>query len=224
MPRHIVIGAGGVGSWLVPKLVRLEKEIVIVDGDRLEEKNLDRQLFDKSQIGMNKAHALAAKYTTEGVFEYFTAGMSFTEHSMKPLGRDDLLWCCADNHACRREVLDACDLHRCRALFGANETCDAEAYYYEHRFRDTPHDPRIVYPDIMTDNSGDPLGPPGCVEAARTNPQLVIANDWASGLMLQLWYFHFRERPKLGPETEPYWPIHHKVSMWKFQTVRKCDR
>ncbi len=39
-----IIGCGGVGSWLASAVARLENpnHLVLVDGDDLEEKNLDR--------------------------------------------------------------------------------------------------------------------------------------------------------------------------------------
>lgn len=219
--KHYVIGAGGVGSWLVPKLIRLEKNLILIDGDTLEEKNLDRQLFDRDQIGRNKAKALAERYGAWFVPEYFSAGLPFDDG---PPTSDDLLWCCADNHAARRETLDACDLYGCRAIIAANEYVDAESYFYEQEMAHTPNDPRVFYPDILTDRSGDPLGPPGCVEAARKSPQLVIANSAASEFAMWLFWFHFRERPQMEAETKPYWPVHHRGSSLQMRTIKWGDR
>lgn len=225
---NYIIGAGGGGSWTVAKLAKVTKDICLVDGDTLEEKNLDRQLFDADQVGVNKAQALAQKYeikewrdgrlTFGYIPHYFSLGLGL------PLQPHDILWCCADNHACRREVLAACDQYDCRAVIAANEFTDAEAYWYEPSWFNTPNDPRVVYPVILTDRSNDPLGPPGCVEKSKESPQLVFANDWASALATQLWWFHTRERPSLDRDTQPFWPVHHKVSMWKFSTIRYGDR
>lgn len=219
---NIVIGAGGTGSWLTPKLVRMKESVTLMDGDRFEKKNLDRQLFNERDIGQNKAEALARLYATKeltikAIPEYFSAG-SLT------LSASDVLWCCADNHTCRREVLTSCDLYGCSAIIGANEFSDAEAYFYCPRFRGGPNDPRVFYPEILTDHSGDPLSPVGCVEAAQANAQLVIANDWASGLMLHLWFCHVKNREQMGEDTEQFFPVHNKVSMWKFTTIRAGDR
>ncbi len=214
---HHVIGAGGVSSWLIPKLVRLEKGIIVYDGDTLEKKNLDRQLFDEEDVGRNKAQAMAAKYGILFVSEYYHSGLI-------RLDRTDWLWCCADNHAARREVLAACDLYRCRCLIGANEYEDSEALYYEPSFAGTPNDPRVIYPDYLTDRSGDPLGPPGCVELSKANRQLVIANAMAADLMLMLYWFHTQSVKKMPEDTRQYWPVHHKGNMLKLQTIRLGDR
>lgn len=225
--RNIVIGAGGIGSWLVPKLVRLESNVIIVDGDTLEKKNLDRQLFDNGHIGMNKAKALSLKHglwtedESSFVPEYFSSGLQINEDQFS---ENDLLWCCADNHTCRREVLDTCDMYGAKCIIAANEYVDFEAYYYEPSMAHSPNDPRVIYPDMLTDRSGDPLGPPGCVEAARTNRQLVIANSMASEMAMWLYWFHFHERPKADMELRNFWPIHHRGHSGGLRTVKWGDR
>ena len=223
--RNIVIGAGGVGSWLVPKLARLESNVLIVDGDTLERKNLDRQLFDSQDIGQNKAKALAERYGEGARYlpEYFSSGLQL-EPDEEPLSSSDLLWCCADNHTCRREVLDACDMYGAKCIIAANEYVDFEAYYYEPAMAHSLNDPRVIYPDMLTDRSGDPLGPPGCVEAARTNRQLVIANSMASEMAMWLYWFHFHERPKMDVELKEFWPVHHRGHSGGLRTIKWGDR
>lgn len=225
--KHFIIGCGGVGSWLVPKLAKLVgiKDLVLVDGDVLEKKNLDRQLFDEEAIGFNKAEALAKKFSGSDaigirhIAEYYYSGL------LTDLSSEDILWCCADNHSCRREVLTACDVYDCRAVFGANEYTDAEAYWYESSWRGSKNDPRVVYPIILTDRADDPLGPVGCTgQAQERTPQLVIANDWASGLMLHLFWFHTKTRLGLSDDAEPFWPVHNKINMFTTKTIRKDDR
>lgn len=214
--RCIVIGCGGVGSWLVPKLARLEKQILLMDGDILERKNLDRQLFDATDIGKYKAEALADKYLSalghEWRGEFFSSGAL-------PLDENDLLFCCADNHSARREALEACDLYGCRAIIGCNETTDSEAYFYKADWRGGPHDPRTFYPVILTDHSDDPLRPESCVEVSQTRPQTVLANALAADLMLHLYWAWCRS------ETDEQWkPVHHLATEFMFRTVRMCDR
>lgn len=72
IPRRIVvIGAGGTGSRVIPLISQfiktcswvIDPEIVVVDDDIVEEKNLFRQNFIKSDIGKNKAVVLANRYS-----------------------------------------------------------------------------------------------------------------------------------------------------------------
>ncbi|MDV7396813.1 hypothetical protein RZS08_35775, partial [Arthrospira platensis SPKY1] len=59
----IIVGAGGVTSYLLPPLIRsFFTSGVLIDGDTLEERNIDRQLFDQTFIGHGKAPALLATH------------------------------------------------------------------------------------------------------------------------------------------------------------------
>lgn len=68
--KIVIFGAGGTTSWFLPKLVKMLyslkiiAEIVLVDGDIVEEKNLLRQNFAPCDVGQNKAHVLANRYGT----------------------------------------------------------------------------------------------------------------------------------------------------------------
>lgn len=66
----IIIGCGGTGSRLVPLVAQfiktckwiIDPEIVLVDFDTVEEKNLSRQNFIHQDVGKNKAEVLAGRY------------------------------------------------------------------------------------------------------------------------------------------------------------------
>jgi tRNA A37 threonylcarbamoyladenosine dehydratase len=75
---NYIIGCGGVGSAIVPSFCRLKSpaEITLIDGDTIETKNLDRQLFDARQVGQNKAQALAGKYNCRFIFACVTVTLA----------------------------------------------------------------------------------------------------------------------------------------------------
>src|SRR5690242_10762440 len=110
-----IIGCGGVGSAIVPSLCLLKspKEVTLVDGDIIEEKNLNRQMFDQKDIGANKAKALAERYGCDFLPEWFSRGK--IRHQ-----RSDWLFCLVDNHPARLEALEVCDEVGCQAIFAAN--------------------------------------------------------------------------------------------------------
>ena len=60
--RLALIGVGAIGSALLPRLLRMPfTMITLVDGDRVEEKNLDRQeLYAVVDIGRPKVDVAAA--------------------------------------------------------------------------------------------------------------------------------------------------------------------
>ena len=68
--KVILLGAGGTGGHAAPHLYRLlhaldrPVEIIIADGDIVEEKNLVRQNFVAADLGRNKAQALAERYAS----------------------------------------------------------------------------------------------------------------------------------------------------------------
>src|SRR5687768_2700450 len=83
MPERIVlVGLGGIGSQLLPSLVRYvafrpepRPMLVLVDGDAYEPSNRTRQVFPESAVGTNKAEALAEVYrglTVQGIGDYLT--------------------------------------------------------------------------------------------------------------------------------------------------------
>lgn len=59
----IICGCGGTGSNLAPMLSRMLKDetFILIDGDLVEDKNIERQTFQKFDVGSNKARALAKK-------------------------------------------------------------------------------------------------------------------------------------------------------------------
>lgn len=68
--HFIVIGTGGTGGYLIENLLRLvdvqskqqELQLTIIDGDKVEPKNLIRQNFYREDIDKNKALALYDRY------------------------------------------------------------------------------------------------------------------------------------------------------------------
>jgi PRTRC genetic system ThiF family protein len=68
----VLVGAGGTGSHILQSLARLAAhlaqqagpllDVVVIDGDYVERKNVGRQLFAAADVGLNKAQALVARF------------------------------------------------------------------------------------------------------------------------------------------------------------------
>ncbi len=219
LPDEIhLIGCGGVGSWVVPALARLADYFNLWDGDTLEHRNLDRQLFKTEDIGKNKAQALGEIYPRAVVIPEFFHEGSF-------VGELSLILCCADNHAARRNAILKADETSSTAIIAGNEYTDADAYIYIPSMRGTPNDPRVFAPEILTDNTGDPRRADGCTgHAAIERPQLVLANMAAADHMLRLMWWWFAEAPTLKPETRDFWPVMHRTTASRSFTVLFKDR
>ena len=214
---NYIIGCGGVGSAIVPSFCLLKNpaDITLIDGDTIETKNLNRQMFDARQVGQNKAQALAAKYQCRFIPEWFARGK--IRHQ-----KNDWLLCLVDNHRTRLEVLEVCDESGCQAIFAANETHSAEAYYYRRTWSGSNRDPRVYYPELKTDRSGDPrIASIGCTGEAQTNNrQLVSANLMAAALAEHLFVLWNLKAPRMDAETVATLPYKLVANLSKLETYK----
>jgi molybdopterin/thiamine biosynthesis adenylyltransferase len=201
----------------VSHLTKDRPRIYIIDGDTLEARNLERQLFDHEHVSKNKAEALVSKYRGEynnlvSGKKYFGLGSRIKDKS--------LVFVFVDNHPARRAVLDACDRHDSVAIMGANEYTDAQAIYYSPIMKGTKMDPRVRYPEILSDEEGDPMRPRGCStgEALTIAPQLAIANFASASHALQLFWFYNSMVPKMDISSKEHWPIEHTNNFSRMDT------
>jgi molybdopterin/thiamine biosynthesis adenylyltransferase len=220
MKNVYCIGGGGVGSWLTPAMCLLlgdPSKVIVVDGDMLEKKNLNRQLFTEKDIGVYKSVALAEKYNCQSVNRYFASGML-------EIDRGDWIMCAVDNNLGRKEVLATCDSTGCRAVFGGNETLSSEAYYYQASWKRSELDPRTYYPEINTNKSNDPRAAAiGCVEEIQGgNTQRVSANIAACSHMLHLYSVWAIESAKLNREAKEFLPHRIIQNMSSIKMISKA--
>jgi len=226
MQKLHVIGCGGGGGWVIQALSRMadpeKHSIVLWDGDLVEEKNLDRQLFDASTVGHYKSDVWATKLETafKGKCESRTEYLTFAGH-VDQFEEDDCIFLCVDNHAARKNALMIADAKECRVFNAANEYTDCEAWYYEPGMKDTPCDPRVRSPELLTDHTGDPLSP--CTGLAQEeSPQLALANMGAAFMAVHLWYLHTTvacEKGLSNPEFMRDVPIYHGANFARMRSL-----
>ena len=95
--RILVIGAGGIGSYLIPLLDKTGLyEMVVADPDNVEKKNLTYQNFKPKENEMNKASVMNWNY--DSVKQH----ISYPILTDKQIKGYDLVVCCADNLDVRR--------------------------------------------------------------------------------------------------------------------------
>ena len=215
MNKIYVIGAGGVGSWLTPAMCMLcgdPSNVVVIDGDKLEEKNLNRQLYSSKEIGEYKAGALARLYNCGFVNKFYA-------HGTVAVDRGDWLLCAADNNLARKAGLMTADETGAQVIIGCNEKYSSEAYYYRRDWKGKENDPRSYYPEIETDKSDDPRSAAiGCTgEIQKQNVQLVTANYAAAGHMMSLYVAWAMERVKLNKEAAKHLPHRIRQSLTRFE-------
>ena len=171
-----------------------------MDGDKWEERNLDRCLAssrDLRRFKTRSAHDLLSKAgftAVDSAPRYLARGTDDWRELLSRPGQLRIL-SCVDNHTARNCCLELAD-ERARnrlesvVVLTGNETKSASADAYLPAWRGTALDPRERYPEIMTDRAGDPLHPSCTGEAVAGNPQLALANGLAAftGLyLMQVW-------------------------------------
>lgn len=109
MKKILVVGCGGIGSFVVRDLNRLvlngqididDFSVSITDMDAVELKNIKYQLFEKTDIFKNKAEVLGERYC----FHYKKERIKSAEQ----LKDYDLIVVAVDNSATRKLIYDYC--------------------------------------------------------------------------------------------------------------------
>ena len=196
-----LIGAGGTASYLMPVLARAIRNsdisgITIIDRDTMEGKNIDRQQYKLESVGEPKAVVLADQIQPICSVPVLPFVQWF--HADVPVDDRSVLIACADNHPARLAVLEVCDKTNSRAIICGNETYYADAYYYEPSFAGTLADPRIRYPEIVTDKTDDPVHPPcNAEETLDETPQLAAANFLSASFAMQLFQLWVQLVPEM---------------------------
>ncbi len=196
MPERIVlVGLGGIGSQLLPSLVRYlafrpdpRPLLVLVDGDAYEPGNRTRQVFPESAIGSNKAEALALVHrglTIQAVAAYLT------EANVATLIRDgDLVLLAVDNHWSRFLVdRHLAGLAEVTLISGGNDETDGNVQLVRRRggqFVDGSL--AEIHVEIGRATEAEFAARNGCERQAEERPQLVVTNLMVASAMLNcLW-------------------------------------
>lgn len=100
----VVVGCGGTGGFVAEGLCRIlpaDVSLVLVDPDRIEERNLIRQNFYRDELGKIKSEALAHRLSRR---YHRAVGYSTLPISLTPLPYNTLLIGCVDNGPARRDI------------------------------------------------------------------------------------------------------------------------
>ena len=208
----LIIGAGGTGGYILPNLYRIayatkrKYRVVIADGDIVEKKNLIRQNFSEIDIGVNKAEAMAERYSdvfgieTEYVPEYIEDEDMLCELLMQR-SQDERY----TNPA--YIIIGAVDNNRsrvmCHNVFNKlNDIIYIDSGNGEYTGRvvcGIKEDGKVisppaadVYPDILTDTEKFP-SELSCAERSISAPQSIAANLFASTAVSTMLFYLLTE-------------------------------
>lgn len=199
--RIIIVGLGGIGSWVVQAIAPFLNyssdqswTLVLIDGDEYEEKNKARQAFD--ELGP-KAEAqtswVARRYPrlqVRPIAQYLSAdGMEDTCPVSEAIRSGDIVFSCVDNHKTRKMLSDHCaNLRDAVLISGGNEYEDGNVQVFVRKSgEDKTCRLDKYHPELASPRDKAPFEM-SCEELAASSPQLIFANLTAATLMLNAFY------------------------------------
>ena len=201
MNNFVMVGAGGTGTHLLRPLTAYLRTshpegdwlLHVVDGDTVETKNLERQLFTPSAVTMNKAAAAVSEMADDGHIRAITDYLS--EANMNSIIREyDTILICVDNFTVRKRIEDHClFLDNVTVINGGNESHSGSVQIWV-REDGKNKTPRLswMHPEVAV-KIGDDRAEMTCAQAAALpgGDQTIIANAMAATWMLTaLWRVH----------------------------------
>jgi molybdopterin/thiamine biosynthesis adenylyltransferase len=203
--RVVLVGAGGIGTWLAEGVVRLLEwkypgsALIIVDGDSYEQRNLERQSF--TQVG-NKASVKALELTKQfnqtlviPIPKWVvsddhpeTDEESTKIRATQLLAEGDIVLAVVDNFAARKILFDAASkLNNVDVFTGGNDD-NLFGSIYHYRRRDgvdiTSH-PVETHPEYQNPPDRNP-GEMSCQERAEVEggTQILATNMAVAAMIL----------------------------------------
>lgn len=203
--RIVLVGAGGVGTWLAEGVVRMLEwkypgsALIIVDGDNYEEKNLERQSFasmgNKASV---KALELSQKFVNTLIIPIPKWVVSndhreTDEESNKIKASDlitegDIVLAVVDNFAARKIIFDAAaNINNIDVFTGGNDdNLFGSIYHYQRRDgKDITSHPVETHPEYHNPPDRNP-GEMSCQERAEVEggTQLLATNMAVAAFLL----------------------------------------
>ena len=210
--KIVMLGAGGTGGHIAPHLYRLlhtldrSVQVIIADGDIVEEKNLVRQNFIFADLGKNKAQVLAERYATAfGMEVQYIPEFIENEDRLVELIESPRYYACNNSYQSKigySILIGAVDNNRSRSLChqvfqksenliyidSGNGEFTGQVVCGIRRGGKTYYKPiGDIYPDILDDTDKFPTEL-SCAEASVSAPQSIVANIMAATAVVSYIY------------------------------------
>ena len=217
-----IIGLGGIGSILSDSICRFlnysiqqEINVLLIDGDEYEGKNLERQLFshfDKKAI--SKCRELKNKYDRLLISEL---PQFINQNNIEIIGKGDIVFLCVDNHKTRKIVSDYCStLDDIILISGGNELIDGNVQIYiRQNGKDITPSLTKYHPEIENYNDKLP-NEMSCEELEKSEPQLFFTNMMVACFMCSAFY-NILQSSIFNENNKPF-----KISEAYFDIVKMC--
>lgn len=196
-----VIGAGGTGGYFLKEFSRFISgrnlpinQLLIIDGDVVEEHNLTRQCFTKEDIGSKKAAVLAEVLNDNFSlnWESFPFYLTSKEQLLQYLGSLSdstipVILGCVDNHGCRLILEDVFrSLENCIYFDSGNEIESGEVVF-SYKLKGTQLSPlrSEIFPDLLSGDTRN-VTDLSCEELNTILPQHIATNMLAGNILLSV--------------------------------------
>lgn len=212
----ILVGAGGTGGFLIGAIARLMCEIektsskktscTIVDDDIVEEKNIPRQNFQFSDVGLPKSQTLALRYSLATGCKIDAISRSFNAalfRELKHWRNLTVIIGCVDNAAARKEInsclsnsweqvpntwwLD-CGNHKSsgQVLLGSSDNFEIDRAFDDPKrpnYCTNLPSPALVHPELLQALPEElETAPVSCAELVRKNQQSLFVNQQVAAI------------------------------------------
>ena len=210
----VIVGAGGIGSNLFQKLTRyapLMWDILLIDGDAVEHKNIMRQMFTSEDVEYNKASCLTRKANNVlqernyAYTDYLNTNESDGAKKLVELTEkypEVVLFGCVDNQPARRQMEKYFELATDKELMyidAANAEVEGDVVSVYRNKEKIDGVPRSMYDaSVLFDTDGDPNDKSCTDQLDEGNIQTLIANDKAAIIALEVFESYLDNKIKTG--------------------------
>lgn len=206
----VCVGAGGTGGSFVKEcakelLLHDNTYLLVIDGDRVEEKNCSRQPFSEEDIQQNKASVLVESLICSYPelngrmfsFPAYLEDVSDLEDAIKSTGLDDTYICltgCVDNHRARQVLLMYYAQNDDVLYVDSGNEFDFGQVVVSVKKGGKQLSPTVAhyFKEVLTDNSPS-VSELSCGVVNESAPQHQITNLSAADIILQIYDKLFEE-------------------------------
>ena len=186
--KVLVVGAGGLGSAAIQYLAAAGiGKLGIVDGDIVEEHNLQRQTIHAGNVGMNKAESarlFVEKLNPDVDVVAYPFDLS-PYNVLEIISKYDVVVSCPDNFKTRYLLNDACKIEKKSFVHAAIHGFEGEAFTVVN----TPCY-RCIFPIASNIRSlaviGSTAGLFGCIQAAETIKLITGYGEVLNGRLIRV--------------------------------------
>lgn len=129
--KALVVGAGGIGTYVGLNLALMGVDMDIIDGDKIENHNLNRQVFYYGRVGENKAVVLSERLGEFSKSRINALPYYLKDESQIKRNYYNIIFSCLDNWEWRFRLSNYALRNKIRFINGAVSTFSARAEFSE---------------------------------------------------------------------------------------------